>query len=131
MGFHLFLDVYKRQEYGRNVLINHIIDLYQELEGEFDKESIELCRDRLSFKNDSELLFEYGKSYEPVSYTHLISSQFKNIGGKMKVKTLLNKLRLKEHQTIRVLDDNEMCIRDRCRDCNSKGIVIEKWENTK
>lgn len=24
----------------------------------------------------------------------------------MKVKTLLNKLRLKEHQTIRVLDDN-------------------------
>ena len=51
-------------EYGRNILINNIIDLYQELEGEFDKEDIELCRDRLSFKNDSELLFEYGKCYE-------------------------------------------------------------------
>lgn len=51
-------------EYGRNILINNIIDLYQELEGKFDKESIELCRNRLSLKNDSELLFEYGKCYE-------------------------------------------------------------------
>lgn len=55
-------------EYGRNILINNIIELYQQLEGEFDKESIELCRDRLRFKNDSELLFEYGNCYELVHY---------------------------------------------------------------
>lgn len=51
-------------EYGRQLLILNIIGLYQKLEGEFDEESISLCEERLSLKNDSELILEYGKYFE-------------------------------------------------------------------